>query len=255
MVLPQAHELGVVVVVERGIEWQAVHQKALYLVVALESRMPQARTPGSGRGDWPGPPRAVAPQDPETREDAPGVGVDDEEGLPGGVESDRVGGLRTDARHRQELAAQGFRPFRPHLLDPPAVLRAEEVEEGSQPPGLHAKRPGGAQQRREAWHGDAVERLEGEKRPGSQSVEGALDVRPGGVLDQDGPDADLERGLAGPPPGVTEAREQATIDAEQESACPRPARLAPWPCDDSPRARRGKSGLRKRGRDGRDRIR
>ena len=157
-------------------------------------------------------------QEPEAREDAPGVGVHDEEGLARGVEGDRVGGLRADARHRQELPAQGFRTFRSHPFDLPAVLRAEEVEEGSEPPRLHAERPRGPQEGRKPRRRASIERLEREEAPPAQGSERALDVHPRRVLDQDRPDADLERRLARPPSGVTVAIPQAPVDAQKETA-------------------------------------
>ena len=75
-----------------------------------------------------------------------------------------------------------------------------------------------------------------------------LDVRPGGVLDQDRPDADLERRLARPPPGMAVASPQAPVDAQQETAPVRSARLVAWPGDDSPRRARGRKGGRESGR-------
>ena len=85
-------------------------------------------------------------------------------GWPGGVEGDRVRGLRTDARDGEELPAQPRGVLRPHPLDAPAVLRAEEVEERPQPPRLHAERARGAEEGREPRRGQAVERPEGEQR-------------------------------------------------------------------------------------------
>jgi hypothetical protein len=140
------------------------------------------------------------------------VRVDHEEALPGSVERDRVGGLAPDSRHGQELRAQPCRVIRFHRLHPPAVLPAEEVEERAQPPRLDVEATGRADERRDLGGGQITQGLVGEKVTRAEHVERLLDVRPGRVLHQDGPDADLERGLGRPPSGLPAPRHQLPVD-------------------------------------------
>ena len=169
--------------------------------------------------------------EPEPREDAPGVGVDDEQRAARrrrARSSRRSPGRCPAPRGASGAARAGL--FRAHRLDPPAVLRAEEVEEGPQPPRLHAEGPRGAEERREPRRrrgGRAPRTREGPRARSGSSVRSTFAqavfwtrIAPTHTSNGDSP---------GHQPGVAEARPQASVHA-QERACRRLGRACPRRC-------------------------
>ena len=63
-------------------------------------------------------------------EDTAGVGVDDEYGMAGGVEKDRVGGFWADAVNCKKLSAKRLRFGARHLCGRALIFGAEETDEG-----------------------------------------------------------------------------------------------------------------------------
>ena len=228
--LAEAHELGVVVVVERGVARQAVHRGS-----AAPGRSPRvercsSENPGARAAEMAGPPRAVAAQD---RRDAR---------RRAGCRRRRRRGASRRRRERSSRRSpdrcpappgacvrRASRTLPPSSFDLPAVLRAEEVEEGPQPPRLHAKRPGGAQQRRAGLARRAVERLEGEERPGLAVGRGVRSTFAQAAFWTRMAPTQTSNDVS---PATTRRERSARAGVDRRGAgvgVGRPARRAPWP--------------------------
>src|SRR3989338_7488537 len=83
------------------------------------------------------------------RQPPAGVGVNHEHGASGGVEQNRVGGLRADAAQAEELFAQLCGRAGEEAGERAAVAVVEMREEAADRAGLLSVVPGGAQESRQ----------------------------------------------------------------------------------------------------------
>ena len=132
-------------------------------------------------------------------EDAPGVGVDHEDGVVAGVEKDGVSGLRSNAVDGKQLLAQfdGWRREEP--MERALVVDAKKCDEGFELASFLAEVAGRADQRGEAGERNAFDRGGSEQAFEAKIGDGAFDVGPAGVLGENSADDDFETSAAGPP--------------------------------------------------------
>lgn len=138
-------------------------------------------------------------------EDPVRVGVDYETGMAAGVEEEAIGRLGADAVDaKQSLSNRG--PIAAEQeVEPAVAFDDEDMEESVQPTGFDIRVAGGADELCELTGGESVQRARSEQPTEAEAIQSALDAAPGGVLSEDGPNADLERRIAGPPMLVTVA--------------------------------------------------
>jgi len=134
-----------------------------------------------------------------TLENAPSVGIDDEDFMIAGVQEDGVGGFRANAVDGKELLAELAGGGGQELVERALVVMAKEANEGLEFPSFLAEIAGGADELSESREGNAFDGRGGEELFAAEPGEGALDVGPSGVLGEDGADDDFETGPAGPP--------------------------------------------------------
>jgi len=155
---------------------------------------------------------------PVAREDAAGVGVDDEDFALEGVEEDGVGGLGADAVDLEELPAEGGgagSAERPNnAVGEPGM---EPVEEAAEAAGLDVEVSHGPDEAAEEGVGAGSEAVRVHEVGALEPGDGAFDVGPTRVLGEDGADHDLERRVPGPPALGAEGLEEAIIDGQEPS--------------------------------------
>ena len=134
-----------------------------------------------------------------TFEQAPRVGVNDEDRMVAGVEQDGVGGFRPDAVDREQLFAQRRGWHAEHFGERAVVLLSEKADECFQFLRFLAEVAGRADELGEFGEWDCFDRAGLEELRAVEVGDGRFDVGPRGVLDQDSADDDLEAGSAGPP--------------------------------------------------------
>src|SRR5215469_3995454 len=127
------------------------------------------------------------------------VGVDDEDFFVARVEKDRVGGLGADAVNSEKFFAEFESGSFKHSREGTGVFGAKEAHEGFQFFRFLTKVAGRANQRSEPGEGNAFESERSEKAFAAEVGDGAFDVRPRGVLGEDGADDDFEGRARGPP--------------------------------------------------------
>jgi ABC-type nitrate/sulfonate/bicarbonate transport system substrate-binding protein len=149
------------------------------------------------------------------RQDPPRVGVDDEDRTAGGIERDGVGRLWSDAGDPAKLGAEGREREGEEPPETAPVPACHVAREGAEPVGLHAKRPGGTEQRREPDRRQREHGAEVEGAGGAQPRDRPLGVAPGGVLREDRPDDDLEPGPGRPPVLRAVPSVEAVVEPEQ----------------------------------------
>lgn len=156
------------------------------------------------------------PDQPVAGEHPPRVGVHDEDRMPRAVEKNRIRGLSPDAGDRQELDAEIVQGCRSHPGEATAETLPDKREEGFEPTGLHPVGPRGADQPCQLGLREGIE-PSGilEESPRLQLSQGALGVRPRGVLGQDRAHGHLQAGVCGPPPLGAEARGERPVETEK----------------------------------------
>src|SRR6185312_15796017 len=148
---------------------------------------------------------ACAPNRPhaEPREQADQVRIHDEHRLVSSVEDDAIGGFGADAERREQTRAEFGRGNREQRLDRAVLF--EEGEEGAQLELFLAELAGGPDKLFQLLDSERGHRLRCEHVRCAQAVQRAFDVRPHGVLDEDGADTDLEGVGIGPPVPIAPA--------------------------------------------------
>jgi len=146
-----------------------------------------------------------------TLENAPSVGIDDEDFMIAGVQEDGVGGFRANAVDGKELLAELAGGGGQELVERALVVLAKEANEGLELPGFLAEIAGGADELSESREGHAFDARGGEEFFAAERGEGALDVGPSCVLGEDGADDDFETSAAGPPMLRTMSTKQCVI--------------------------------------------
>ena len=132
-------------------------------------------------------------------EKSTGVGIDDEDRVPAGVEKDGVGGFRADAVEVEEPIAKDRSWRGEHLGERSVVELVEEVHKGFERFGFLAEVAGRAEERCKFRAGHSPDGNWGKQASATQVSNGAFDVGPGSVLREDSADDDFEASAAGPP--------------------------------------------------------
>jgi hypothetical protein len=171
-------------------------------------------------------------QQPVADQHPTGVGVGREDGTAGRVQEDRVGGLGSQTRHPQQLAPQRSQRRPAHRAELAREARQEPAGEGLQAVGLEPVRPGGAHERGQRGEARGGKPSRPQQAPRAQRPHGAGRARPGGVLGEDRPHGDLERGAGRPPALRAVMPQQRPVQAQQASL----ERIARWTGDASPRS-------------------
>ena len=192
MLLADADQERVEFVEERGVMRHVRHEEHLHGRVVRVRRH-----------------QAVAGQDP------PRVGVDDEDRTAGGVERDGVGGLRSDTGNPAKLGAERGKRKGEKPAEAASVAPRHVPGEGTEPAGLHAKRPGGTDEQGEPKRGQRENAAEVEDPGGAEPRDRPLGIAPGGVLREDRPDHDLEAGAGRPPALRAVPPTEAIVEPEQ----------------------------------------
>ena len=153
--------------------------------------------------------------EPMASEDAPRVGVGDEDGTVGGVEQDGVGGLGTEPGNGEELASQGAEGRHPQAGETSSEALDEPPREGLEPTRLQPVRARGPDHLGEGWLGEGGHAVGSQQAALPEGCDGAGGVRPRGVLGEDGAGRDLVRSTPGPPALGPKAREERDVKTEQ----------------------------------------
>jgi ABC-type nitrate/sulfonate/bicarbonate transport system substrate-binding protein len=148
-------------------------------------------------------------------QDAPRVGIDDEDRPAGGIERDGVGRLRSHTGNPAKLGAKRGEREGEQPAKAPSVAPRDVPGEGAEPAGLHAERPGGPDEPGEPGRGQPEDAREVEDSGGAQPRDRPLGVAPGCILREDRPDHDLETGAGRPPALRAVPPMQAVVEPEQ----------------------------------------
>jgi ABC-type nitrate/sulfonate/bicarbonate transport system substrate-binding protein len=192
VVLADADQERVELVEEGGVVRQVRHQEGL---------------DGSGVG--------VRRNEAVPRQDAPRVGVHDEDRAAGGVERDGVRRFRPDAGDPAELRAEGREGQSQEPREAAPLAPRHVPGEGAQAAGLQPERPGRAQERGQAGPRQREHPAEIEGPRGAEPPDRPLGVAPGGVLREDRSDDDLEARARRPPALRTVPPVEAVVEAKQ----------------------------------------
>jgi len=172
----------------------------------------------------------AGPQQPVARQHAARVGVGDEHGTPGGVQQDRVHGLRSQAAYPEQLPAQRTQRRAAHAPEVAAEADQQPPREVEQGPRLEPVGPGGTDQAGQRGVIARGQATRGHQATGAQGADGASGAGPGGVLRQDRPDGHLERRAGRPPALRPVPRQQPPVQPQQAGFDPiarRPGNRAP----------------------------
>jgi hypothetical protein len=150
-----------------------------------------------------------------TGQDTARVGVGHEHRAPRRVEQDRVGGLRSQPGHAQQLASQRGQRRPSHRPDLAAVTGQQPAGEVQQATRLQAVRPRRAHQRGQRGGLGGGEPTRREQAARAQRGDRAGRPGPGGVLRQDRADRDLERRAGRPPALGPVPAQQRPVEAQQ----------------------------------------
>lgn len=132
-------------------------------------------------------------------EDSFGVGIDHKAVMNTGVKEDAVSGLAADAIDRQQTGTNGGRVAGQQPVERGIEVLDEHPEEIAQPPGLDVEVAGWADEIGQLHCRQGEQRLRFQHVRTFQIGDGLLDVGPGGVLRENGPDRHFERRFARPP--------------------------------------------------------
>jgi len=128
--------------------------------------------------------------------------VDDHGGNTEGVEKDRIGGFRTDAREIEQVVAGGGhiqKSRSPERFHAATVALVEKGDEGLERGGFADHEAGGTDEFAQFAFGNGAEAGEREDAASAEVGDGALDGFPGGVLGEVSADDDFERSPCRPP--------------------------------------------------------
>lgn len=137
--------------------------------------------------------------EPVALEDAAGVGVDYENGMPAGIKKDTVGRFRADAAEVEELFAKALGWRGEQSIERAGVLGKKKIDKALESFCLLAKVAGGTKARCKAggMYRTNGQRIQQFRR--TKVGDGAFHVFPGCVLRENRSDDDFERGTARPP--------------------------------------------------------
>lgn len=153
-----------------------------------------------------------------TRKDSPGIGVHDEGRDLARVEQNRIRRFRSDAGDGEELLSEARGLPCKHPVEAEPVTGPEVAEEMPEPCGLYVIIPCRPDERGQPVPGERG-KPGGREDPRPTEVGKCLrDVRPGGILGQDGADDHLEAGPPRPPSLGPQGRVHAAIERRESMA-------------------------------------
>ncbi len=158
-------------------------------------------------------------------EDSARIGIHHKNRKLAGVEKDGVGSFRTNAMNGKELFAKCGGWSLKHVAERAVILRSQKPYKLFQFAGLLPEVAGRTDQPSKLALRDAFHGVDGEEFFFSQGGDGALDVRPGRVLGQDGADDDFKACSARPPVLRAVSRKERIVIGTENGLCREGSRL------------------------------
>jgi len=193
VILAEGNEKGMKLVVEFCALWKILLENMLYLLVR----------------------RALADETVATEYPA-SIGVNDESRLVEGIEQDGIGGLRPDAIDAEKFFSEACKPSFSKTGKAGISTGQKETAQVLKPLGLNVEISGGPDQFSEFLFREVCDFFRIEESCPLEIGDGLFDIRPSGVLCQDGTHHNLERPLTWPPMLWAVVFKKPPVDAQQD---------------------------------------